>query len=333
MNKFIDDGMIKLIDGMSENAFQISDSFVSVAKMLAATFCMIYFAIEAYKMLSGDARVQIMPLLKPFALSLIILGWGSFVKIIDVPLRAIQDTGRYSIDAQITYIQDIYEEREMLLDSVHNATMTASAEVQQAMMNQSQSELNEAGVDANFIVRGIAKATSWMMGKIKLLIFEIFERILLFIWQTAYYFILIYAILYKIVLIIIGPISFSLSILPWFNTTWIYWVSHYIKASLYGVMAQIVFLISTLVQTYNLKIDSAILNEVVSDPSLTGILAYSSGSLSTTIFTFPIALLIGILGMFCVPTMVNWVVQVGTSSLGDGIKSGVKTVASVITKI
>lgn len=332
MNEIIDVGMMAMLDGMAENAFEISGSFVSVAKILAATFCIIYFSIEGYKMLVLESRVQIMPLLKPIVLSFIVMGWGSFISIIDVPLKEIQQTGRKAINVQLQNIEDIHAEHVLQLDSIVFLVEQAGTNVEMQINNNDGEAMDKAGIDKGFFAQKLANLGSWMMARIKMLFVLIFNRLLLLLWQVSYYFVLMYAILYKIVLIIIGPISFAISILPWFSTTWQYWVAHYIKASLYGVMAQVVFLVSTLPQTYALQVDNLAMQKVLQGDSLTGCLAFA-GSLGSQAEAYEISLCMGIIGMFCVPTMVNWVVQVGTSSLGDGIKSGVSSVAQTVATI
>ena len=151
------------------------------------------------------------------------------------------------------------------------------------------------------------------------------------IWQAAYFFIRVLQILYLYVLICIGPISWSLSILPWFKDTWIYWLTHYIRASLYGVCAQICFLITTCIQRYAFKIETEMLDRAVGDANLA--LHMLSSTLSPLgIAEYAISLLISILAMFCVPTMVNWFVQAAAPQAGDRITSAVNTAANVMNR-
>src|ERR1700749_5359086 len=71
-------GMMTFLGGLKESIWAHFDLFISDAQALAAIFMIIFFAIKSYEMMSGDKKMEIMPLLRPFGLAMVIIWWGAF---------------------------------------------------------------------------------------------------------------------------------------------------------------------------------------------------------------------------------------------------------------
>src|SRR5205807_303554 len=78
-------GMMTFLGGLKQSIWAHFDLFISDAQALAAIFMIIFFAIKSYEMISGDKQLEIMPLLRPFGLTMVILWWGGFVKMVAFP--------------------------------------------------------------------------------------------------------------------------------------------------------------------------------------------------------------------------------------------------------
>lgn len=78
-------GIMTFLKGAKDSIWVHFDLFITDAKALSAIFMIIFFAIKSYEMMAGDKQLEIMPLLKPFGLSMIILWWGPFTQMIALP--------------------------------------------------------------------------------------------------------------------------------------------------------------------------------------------------------------------------------------------------------
>ena len=68
MNELIDKFLFELFDGLRDKTTVLFGEFIADAQALAAIFMLLYFGVESFKMMSGDKKLEIIPLLRPFAL-------------------------------------------------------------------------------------------------------------------------------------------------------------------------------------------------------------------------------------------------------------------------
>lgn len=101
---------------------------------------------------------------------------------------------------------------------------------------------------------------------------------------------------FLVVLTILGPISFALSIYDGFQSTLMQWLSRYISIYMWLPVSDLFGAILAKIQILMLQQDIALLE----DP------AYIPDGSNTVYCIF---LIIGILGYFCVPTVASWIVQ------------------------
>jgi hypothetical protein len=84
-NGVYEDGMMSFLAGMKDSIWTHFDLFINDAKALAAISMIFFFAIKSYEMISGDKQLEVMPLLRPFGLTMVIIWWGGFVKMVAFP--------------------------------------------------------------------------------------------------------------------------------------------------------------------------------------------------------------------------------------------------------
>src|SRR6202012_3109582 len=83
-------GMMTFLGGLKTSIWTNFGLFIGDAQALAAIFMIIFFAIKSYEMMSGDKKMEIMPLLRPFGLAMIILYWGTFVQMLAFPTDLVE---------------------------------------------------------------------------------------------------------------------------------------------------------------------------------------------------------------------------------------------------
>ena len=105
---------------------------------------------------------------------------------------------------------------------------------------------------------------------------------------------------FLIVLSVLGPIAFAISVFDGFQGTLVQWLARYISVYLWLPISDLLGVMLARIQTLVLQSEM----EMIRDP-----LSVFSPDGSTAIYL--VFMLIGLVGYFCVPTVANWVVQAG----------------------
>lgn len=145
---------------------------------------------------------------------------------------------------------------------------------------------------------------------------EAFRDLLEIVFQAAAFIINVVRTFYLIVLAIIGPIVFGLSIFDGFQHLVTVWLARYINVFLWLPVANIFGAIIAKIQE----------NMIVSNAQTMPI---AGQGFSTTDWAYLAFLLIGIVGYFTVPSVANYIVNAGG---GNALLHKVSTIASTATK-
>lgn len=315
MNELIDKQILKLFEGLWDNLTKVMDMFVGTAQILAALCMLLYFGVESFRMISGDKKWEIIPLLRPFAIALVIIFWGSFVDLINTPANALTDISRDVFYEQLDEIEELSRHRYALIDSVAVSLSERSLEVERAE-NAKENDKAWYEIDIDFDIIGNKLAGMWLIvtSKIKFVMVQLMERVVIVFFQFCTYIVFFLQIIFGAILITLGPISFALSILPVFREAYVQWISRFISVQLYSCIAYIVLSVSCVVLKYGLETEIGILEEVMDDEA--AFLMYvtqTSGDVSIYIVC---ALIAGV-SMLTIPIVSTWIIQ--TSGVGQAI--------------
>jgi hypothetical protein len=127
-----ENGMMTFLKGLKDSVWTHFDLFIADAKALSAIFMIIYFAIKSYEMMVGDKNMEIMPLLRPFGLAMIILWWGTFVKMVAFPTDLVAVQTEQMFESEQTVVNDLRLSRANLMLAVANSFYTFQAQTEVA---------------------------------------------------------------------------------------------------------------------------------------------------------------------------------------------------------
>ena len=96
-NSFWDPNLMSLIDGIK--SILPNDSFVSTAKEIAAVLALIYLSVRAYAMIVGEGKLEVMQLFRPFIITLVIVNFGTYAAIVDMPGKATGNKAQANFEA------------------------------------------------------------------------------------------------------------------------------------------------------------------------------------------------------------------------------------------
>ena len=329
VDMLIDQDMLDLINGLYETMSNQHIRYVVFSQMLCALFMFLYFSMEAYKMMVGDKRLEIMPLLRPFALSMVIMFWGSFVQIIKKPAALLADAERSSFITGLEKLEKESRQRYALIDEVGKKLIETSAETErtaQQMNNTTTSDFFGIGESLDKLWDKIKGYYLLVTSKIRYMGHQLIEFIAVTIFQVCTYIVFFLQAIFGSILIILGSLSFAFSILPGYRDAYLNWIARFVSVSLYSVIGYLVLNMAIEVVRLGILQELAALNRAKDDPeAFIMYVATSSGSMSS----FIVAILVAAIGMLTIPSISTWIIS--TSGVTNAARVGGGVVQKTIT--
>ncbi len=330
-------GIMVFLKGLKNSIWTHFDLFISDAQALAAIFMIIFFAIKSYEMMVGDKRMEIMPLLRPFGLAMIIIWWGGFVKMIAFPTDLVAEQTEQMFDSVQSEVDGLRITRANLMLQVANSLYSFQAQAEVAE-KESDSWYGQAwNTVTSTVKQGIADVVSPLLELknrltvgMQLLFTQLLELIGIWILRIAVYIIFMIQIIYSSILIILGPFSVAVSILPAFRDSFSTWIARFISVNLYSGIAYLIMYLCGLMQQYALTSEISKYQELVGNNGAADMakMAVFAGNGILSFGTVIIVFVIGAICMFTVPSISTWIISTsGISSAASNFGRGATTMA------
>lgn len=287
--------------------------FIYDAQALAAIFMLLYFGVKAFGIMSGDQKWEIMPLLRPFGISLVIIFWMDFVEVIEFPFDVLEGKTKALYNTSNKDIDLLLQKKSKIITDFAQKIAETSNDVESASEADTESPGLLGGV-IDGINDQIKSLYLVVMAKFRHLLEEIIHFIALMFFQICTYIVRFLQIFFKHILIVLGPIAFAISILNGFKDNYLNWISRFISVALYSTIAQLVLITALSIIKYGLEYEIQLYDHLLKDESAF-ILYVTSGGTSST--TFIVSLVIGGLAMLTVPVISTWIVN--TSGVGQAV--------------
>lgn len=339
-NGVYEEGMMHFLKGMKETIWTHYDVFLADAQALCAILMLIYFAIICYGMISGDKKLEVMPLLRPFGLVMVILWWPAFTKVIAYPGALVENRTEQLFDGSQSHINDLRMQRAKLMVDVSDALfkLQASTEIAKSEADtwyENAWESVKSSVKEGFsqVWNPVVEMRNRLQVGLQLLASSLLETIAIWILRISVYVIFIVQIIFSTILIILGPFSVAASILPAFRQSFSEWIARFVSVSLYSGIAYLVMYVASLFQQYALEAEILRYSELLSGEGesiekLSWFAANGVLSFGMVIITF----IIGAITMFTVPSISTWIVSTsGVSSAASAMGSGATRISSMAT--
>ncbi len=289
------DNLHRILRLLYEEMLVLCQPMTSVATAIAGIGALLYIAYRVWQSLAAAEPIDLFPLLRPFAIGLCILFFQPLVlgtlngilsplvqathslmvgQTLDMEAwqRQRQDLEAQSRDrfpADSYYTEDEEMERRLGELGMDDATQTTLDN-----MNRERSSWSVKGM--------LLKAVAWLLE----LLFSA-AGVILDVLRTFY----------LIVLSILGPIAFAISVFDGFQNTLVQWISKYISIYLWLPIADLFSAIIARLQTLALRHDAELMAQDYS--------YYFDASNSI----YLVFMLVGICGFFCIPSISTWIVQ------------------------
>lgn len=296
----------QILRNLYQEMMPLCGDMIGVAKGIAGLGALFYVASRVWQALSRAEPIDVYPLLRPFAIGLCIMFFPTIVLgTINAVMSPVVKGAHTILESQIEDVQALQAEKDQLEYDARVREGKAWL-VDDEVYDQKMEEL---GVfDAAEII-GMWAERTWYDMKMwfRQLVRDFFELL----FNAAALTIDTLRTFFLVVLSILGPLAFALSVYDGFQSTLTNWLSRYISVYLWLPVADLFSAVLSKIQALMLQMDIGLLK----DPSYV-----PDGSNGVYI----IFLIIGIIGYFSIPTVAGWVIQAGG---GSGTR-GVNTAAS-----
>ncbi|TRW23694.1 conjugative transposon protein TraJ [Flavobacterium zepuense] len=286
----------EMLRNLYDEMLPLSAEMAAVAKGLAGLGALFYVALKVWQALSRAEPIDLFPLLRPFALGLCIMFFPTMVLgTVNAVLSPIV-TGTHGIlEGQVLDLNELQAqkdqlEREAMLRNPETAYLVSDEEFDKQLEELGWSPADLATMSGMYLERG--------MYQLKQDIRNAFREFLEILFQAAALVIDTIRTFFLIVLSILGPIAFAISVWDGFQSTLNQWFTRYISVYLW-------LPVSDLFSSMLAKIQSLILEkdiENLSDPTFIP---------DTSNAVYIIFMIIGIIGYFTIPTVTGWIIQAG----------------------
>ena len=344
-NGVYEEGVMHFLKGMKNTIWTHFDTFITDAQALAAIFMLIFFAIKSYEMMAGDKKMEIMPLLRPFGLVMVIIWWGTFTRVLAYPTDIVAAKTESLFDSGQIEVNNLRLQRAKLMVDVADQLTTIQAETEIAE-KEADTWYGQAWDAVTSTVKEgfasvwnpIVELKNRMQVGLQLLATYILETLAVWILRICVYIIFIIQIIYSTILIILGPFSVAVSILPAFRDSFGTWTARFISVNLYSGIAYLVMHIASLFQQYAMEAEITRYQQLLESTGDTmEKMGWFAGNGLLSFGIVIVTFLIGGLTMLTVPSISTWIVSTSgitsaASTMGRGASNMGRAARKIIAK-
>ena len=286
----------EVLRSLYDEMMPLSADMAAVAKGVAGLGALFYVAIKVWQALSRAEPIDMYPLLRPFALGLCIMFFPTIVLgTINAVLSQVVVGTNQILEDQVLDLNDLQAkkdllEREAMLRNPETAYLVSDEEFDKKLEELGWSPSDLVTMSEMYIERGMYSMEQSVKNWFRNLLEVFFQAAALVIDTIRTFFL--------IVLSILGPIAFAISVWDGFQSTLTQWLTRYVSVYLWLPVADLFS--SMLAKIQSLIIERDI--EMLADPT------YIPDTSNTVYIIF---MIIGIVGYFTIPTVTGWIIQAG----------------------
>ena len=293
------DNLHQVLRVLYDEMMPLCSNMTGVAKGIAGLGALFYVAAKVWQSLARAEPIDVYPLLRPFALGLCIMFFPTFVLgTINTVLSPVVKACNQLMETQ-TFDMNEYRAQKDRLE--YEALMRSPETAYLASDEEFDRQLEELGWSPSDMVTMTGMYMDRAAYNIKKSVRDWFRELLEMLFQAAGLIIDTLRTFFLIVLSILGPLAFAISVYDGFQSTLPQWISRYISIYLWLPVSDLFSSVLARIQTLMLQKDI----QELSDPNF-----IPDGS--STVYV--IFMIIGIVGYFTIPTVASWIVSAGGTS-------------------
>jgi len=291
------DNLHQILRELYSEMMPLCADMAGIAKGLAGLGALFYIAHRVWQSLARAEPIDVYPLLRPFAIGLCIMFFPTFVlgTINGILSPVVQGTANM-LETQTLDMN----EYQRLKDRLEYEAMMRNPETAYLVSNEEfDRRLEELGWMPSDLVTMAGMYIDRGMYNLRKTIRDWFRELLELLFQAAALVIDTIRTFFLIVLAILGPIAFGISVYDGFQSTMTQWITRYVSVYFWLPVSDLFSCILARIQVLTLQRD---IIELQTNPN------FSIDASNGVYITF---MIIGIVGYFTVPTVSNWIISAG----------------------
>lgn len=290
------DNLHQILYTLYQEMMPLCSDLTGVAKGIAGLGALFYVAAKVWQALARAEPIDVYPLLRPFAIGLCIMFFPTFVLgTINTVLSPVVKGCHGMLETQ-TFDMNQYREQKDKLEFEANERNPETAYL--VDKEEFDKKLDELGWSAGDLITMGGMYIDRAEYRMKQNIRKWFQELLELLFNSAGLVIDTIRTFFLIVLSILGPIAFAISVYDGFQSTLTQWITRYISVYMWLPVSDLFSSVLARIQVLMLTKDI----EAMSDPT------FIPDSSNTVYMIF---LIIGIFGYFTIPTVANWIIMAG----------------------
>jgi hypothetical protein len=291
----------------------MTNAGAQLAIAMCGLFAFIWTASRLYPVIAGEEKLSVLPLLRPFAICLVLLNWTAFVDLCRIPGKAIEEAFMHEFEDKWGELKTKSHERYKMVDDISIKIFTVGNNVERAENSERSTQMQESDVSkpAGWSVFGVAAQLSalkiFIENQFKRLMERMIEYICLLLMNVCVCVVFFMQAVAMIVLIVLGPIAFAFSCLDPWRSSWTKWFARFFSVTLWSGIAWLVCWIGCSIMVEFLNVELDYLSNIRS-VDLWDLAAIYSTTQNET-FMLPLIFLFVGFGMFIIFPVSTWIIE------------------------
>ena len=291
------DNLHQILRNLYVEMMPLCADMAGVAKGIAGLGALVYVAIRVWQSLARAEPIDVYPMLRPFAIGICIMFFPTLV--LGTMNTILSPIVRGTHSMLKTQTMDMNEYRAQK-DKLEYEAMVRNPETAYLVSNEEfDKQLEELGWSPGDMMTMTGMYIERGMYGMKKSIRDFFREILELLFAAAALLIDTLRTFFLIVLAILGPIAFGISVWDSFQSTLSQWMCRYIQIYMWLPVSDLFSSVLAKIQVLMLQND---ISELQNNPNF---------SIEASNGVYIVFLIIGILGYFTIPTVASWVIQAG----------------------
>uniref|UniRef100_UPI003216FDD8 hypothetical protein n=1 Tax=uncultured Draconibacterium sp. TaxID=1573823 RepID=UPI003216FDD8 len=270
---------------------------VDMARAIGGIAAFFYISKRIYEQLIADNPVSILPLLRPFALVLVITFWGPFVNLLLAPTKGLTQLSEAVYADKKHIVKERLEDKQQAILSTDLPLFYENEE--------KEADLWDKGVNLILTTYNIFSGRA-IQNQINFYMMDATRQLLESFFEVLVYLIAFLRTVFCVLLVIFGPLVFALSIFDGFQDNYLQWIARFINVNLYLPIALLILSIVQEILIYVLEMEIAQINAM---------LIYEPKLFFVSNLIVPVC---GIIGMAMVPKISSWIISASGTNSGGG---------------
>ena len=287
----------QILRSLYDEMMPLCEDMAGVAKGIAGLGALFYVAYRVWQSLARAEPIDVFPMLRPFAIGLCIMFFPTVVlgTLSGVLSPIVQGTAQM-LEAETLDMNEYREQK----DKLEYEAMKRNPETAYLVSNEEfDKQLEELGWSPEDLVTMTGMYIERSMDQMKKGVRDFFRELLELLFQAAALVIDTLRTFFLVVLSILGPIAFAISVWDGFQSTLTQWICRYVQVYLWLPVSDMFSTILAKIQVLMLLSD---IERMQADPNF---------SLDSSDGVYIVFMIIGIIGYFTIPTVSGWIIQAG----------------------